>query len=298
MSLTIPRGFRRLPSLRSQVTETLVLAFREDTTELEDALRAEGFAPIVLRPEYSAVEMTYSRTIRCLLNHAAAWRRAAVGQGLTLVLEADFVPCRGFGDLPMPFDPTLHGSKAWAYLYTGGPRIFRQFADGTFQGHSATPVACVMSPQVAGWLCEYVPEELARHGDLTRYSLWDTQHQWYIMGKGAMCFMPWRSYGEHGGLANPEHRQAGTGLGNRKALLRWLGLGRNHHAEVLYGPLRFLPLYAQTSRWRYRRVRFEAKLTALAKLLVGRVVHLIERCSVRTRIRLYVACFVRLCSPY
>jgi hypothetical protein len=287
-----------LPPLRSYIAQTLIVAYREDTSTLEQALRSEGLDPIVLRPEYTPLELTYSRTIRCLLNHTAAWRRASEVEGYTLVMEADFVPCRGFSDLPMPFAPESQGSAAWAFLYAGGPRIFKRLHDGSMPGHSACPVACLISPQVGKWLCDYTREELVRHSDLTRYSLWDTQFQWHMMGKGATCFMPWRHYGEHGGISNPEHLKAGVGVAKRNPLFRWLGLGSNHHAEVLYAPLHFLPAYAKGSRSRLWRTRLEAKVTAVLKLTCGKVATPDRECSMGERLRLYFSCVVRLCSPY
>ena len=95
------------PRLRDSVAQTLILAYRENTSQLEQALQEEGFAPRVLRPKYTEKELSYSRTIRCLLNHDSAWTLASATDGLTLVMEADFVPCEGFGSLPLNFDPPL-----------------------------------------------------------------------------------------------------------------------------------------------------------------------------------------------
>ena len=286
------------PSLNSRIRQSFILAYKEDTAELQRALAEEGFSPRVLRPEYSATELGYSRTIRCLLNHAAAWRLAAVATGLSLIVEADFVPCQGFGTLPLPFDPDRYGAVAWAFLYAGGPRLLRAFPDGSLQGHAACPVAYVVSPRVAGWLADYARDELERQADLTAYSLWDTQFQWRMMGHGAICFMPYRQYGEHGGLPNPEHQRAGVGVAKRFKLLSFLGVGRNHHADVLWAPLKFLPPYACGSRGRFRRTRCEAKLLGWLKLLTGRCVMLLWPLSLRERCRLYLAGARRLCSRY
>jgi hypothetical protein len=286
------------PALRDVITQTIILAHKEDTTQLEQALRKEAFAPQVLRPTYTKQELAYSRTIRCLLNHNSAWTLAREAAGFTLVMEADFVPCVGFGALPLPFEPSACGGTAWAFLYAGGPRFFHTRSDGSLPGHSACPVAYVISPCVGGWLTDYTREEFIRNPDLTQYSLWDTQFQWHLMGKGATCFMPWRQYGEHGGLSNPEHQSAGIGVAKR---IRWLGrfgLGRNHHADVLYAPLQFLPLYAQGSHQRFRRTRFEAKLTGLLKLFSNRMAKPLQPLPFRERIRLYRTCLFRLCGPY
>ncbi|HWA85412.1 MAG TPA: hypothetical protein VG710_04255 [Opitutus sp.] len=288
----------RAPSLKSRINQSFIVAYKEDTTELQQALGQEGFSPRVLRPEYTATELTYSRTIRCLLNHASAWRLASAATGLSLIVEADFVPCEGFGALPLPFDPDRHGPGAWAFLYAGGPRLLRAFPDGFLQGHAACPVACVISPQVGAWLADYARDELQRQPDLTAYSLWDTQFQWRMMGHGAVCFMPFRQYGEHGGLPNPEHHRAGVGVAKRFKLLSAFGVGRNHHADVLWAPLKFLPAYARGSRGRFWRTRCEAKLLGWLKLLTGRCVMILWPLSLRERLRLYSAGARRLCSRY
>lgn len=284
------------PSLSVSVVQCVVVAYREDTAELERVLSREGFSPRVLRPAYTPEELGYSRTIRCLLNHATAWHLAAAAPGLTLITEADFVPCAGFGELPLPFDPVRHGEKAWAFLYAGGPRFFQILADGTLQGHAACPVAYVVSPTVARWLVDYVRDELQRQGDLTQYSLWDTQFQWHLMGRGALCFLPWRQYGEHGGAPNPEHQRAGVGVAKRLRPLGLLGLGRNHHADVLAAPLTFLPAYARGSRWRLWLTRAEAKTVGWLKLFTGRMVLIQSPKPWRERLRLHVACARRLVS--
>jgi hypothetical protein len=284
--------------VRSQVVRSLIIAYQEDTSGLERALAEEGLAPKVLRPTYTERELTYSRAIRCLLNHAAAWREARDPDGMTLIMEADFVPCTGFGRLPLPFDPQQQVDAAWAFLYTAGPRIFRCFPDGSLQGHSATPVAYVVTPRVACLLTDYVKEELARQGDLTRYSLWDTQFQWHIMGKGAACFMPYRSYGEHGGLPNAEHHREGIGVATRLRFLSRLGLGRNHHADALHGPLRFLPAYAAGNQGRFFLTRIEAKLTGWLKLLAGRVVAAEVSLPLNEQLRLRWMSLKRLCCFY
>lgn len=286
------------PPLRSEISQTIILAYTEMVAELQQALEQEGLRPQVMRPDYTPRELTYSRTIRCMLNHASAWQLASEVVGLTLIVEADFVPCEGFGALPLPFSPKLHGPAAWAFLYAGGPRLFRRFPDGSLQGHAACPVAYVVPPLVAGWLVEYARDELRRQNDPTVYSLWDTQFQWHMMGRGAICFMPFRQYGEHGGLPNPEHRREGVGVGNRWKLLRHLGVGRNHHADVLWSRLKFLPAYARGSRWRFVRTRFEAKLLGWLKLLSGRCVMPQRPLPLPGRLRLYLAGAQRLAGRH
>ena len=274
------------PSLGSLVTRTIILAYREDTTPLENALRAEGLNPVVQRRTYTPSEQTYSRTIRCLLNHADAWRAAADHNGYALILEADFVPCRRFASLPAPFDPARHGPLAWAFLYAGGPRFLHLLPGGFIQGHAACPVAILLSPGVARHLVDFAEELVRTTSDLTTYSLWDTIFQWHMMGMGATCFMPYRHYGEHGGIPNPEHNVSGAG---RFA---------NHHAECLQGPLAFLPAYARGSRAIYVRTRLLAKLVGLARVITRRVVDPNQPMPANERFHAYVMAFRRLLSFY
>lgn len=287
--------------MRMRVSKTFILAYQEDTRELERALAEEGMPAEVLRPTYSDEELSYSRAVRCLLNHASAWERAMSEPGLTLIMEADFVPCVGFADLPLPFDPDRYDGAAWGYLYTSGPRVFKVFDDGTMQGHSAGAVAYVVTPRVAGWLTDYVQRELTQDVDLAEYSLWDTKFQWYVMGRGGRCFMPYRSYGEHGGLGNPEHRQARTGLVNRVPWLGKLGLDLwFDRADALYAPLKFMPPHVSGSRRRLWRVRAQAKLVAWLRLVSGRTVAFQPSVplSRREKIQAYWACVRRLSGFY
>lgn len=286
------------PALKSIVREAIILAYKEDTSRLENAFRAEGLHPRVLRPSYSEQELNYSRTIRCLLNHGEAWRLSGMSEGYTLIVEADFVPCVGFGKLSLPFDPDARGAKAWAFLYTGGQRVLKRYEDGSLQGHAACPVAYVVSKTVGNLLCEYLKEELIRHKDLQQYSLWDTNFQWHLMGKGAACFMPWRQFGEHGGIPNPEHKSAGIGLSHRIPWLRHIGMAGNHHADVLAARLSFLPAYAKGSRLRFIKTRIEAKLIGFLKLCSGKMVMPPPPTPVLERVRLFLICLRRLASPY
>lgn len=279
------------PPLRSLVRRTIILAYREDTTELERCLAAEGFAPEIQRATYTPQEQTYSRTIRCLLNHLAAWRLAAATAGHTLVVEADFVPCRGLAALPAPFDPNRHGPLTWAFLYGGGPRFLRVEEGPFIMGHAACPVALLISPEVAVHLVAFAERIMRETPDLTAYSQWDTTFQWQIMGSGARCYVPLRHYGEHGGLPNPEHNAISAGLVAR------LGVLQNHHAECLAGPLAFLPPYARGSRLRFLRTRALAKLVGFGRLLSGRVVAL-ESSTVAQRRRAYWLALRRLISPF
>lgn len=282
-----------LPAVNKIADLAIILAYREDTTRLEEALRAEGFKVEVQRAVYSERELTYSRTIRCLLNHLAAWRRAAAREGCTVVVESDFVPCVGSGRAPAPFDPALHGPRAWAFLYGGGPRIIWAHTDGTLEGHAACPVATLISPGAATLLVRFGDEEVARC-DLAAHSMWDTIFQWWVMGWGGRCFMPRRHYGEHGGLVNPEHGVARVGWASRFPLLMRLPAFNNHHAECLLGPLHFQPPYARGSRLSFAFTRLVARLIGWARALRGRVSTPARELNFRDRWRCNIAAFSRL----
>lgn len=278
------------PALGKLIRRTIIVAYREDTTELEQAFAREGLSPEVQRPTYSETENTYSRTIRCLLNHLAAWRKATAADGYSCIVEADFVPCRGLSSLPAPFDPVRQGPLAWAFLYAGGPRFLGLEPGPCFRGHAACPVAILVSPAVAERLVQFAEKYLRETTDLTGYSLWDTIFQWHLVGMGARCYMPWRHYGEHGGMPNPEHGAAGGGLVAR------MGVLRNHHAECLMAPLAFLPPYAQGSRSRFWRTRLLAKLVGFGRACTGRVVALENSPSWSVRLRAHGYAFRRLLS--
>jgi hypothetical protein len=110
--------------------------------------------------------------------------------------------------------------------------------------------------------------------------------------------MPFHCYGEHGGLPNREHRAAGVGMSSRWDLARRLGLGRNHHADVLDAPLLFLPPYAQGSRFRYLRVRLEAKAAGLLRLVAGRTIAPNDPISWGSRLKIFGCALLRLATPY
>ena len=260
------------PELRKAITRAFIIAYREDTTRLENELGEQGIETCVLRQQHDASLSGYSPQMLCLLNHASAWERSSAEQGLTLFIEADFVPCRNFGHLPLPFDPSAQGELAWSYIYAGGPRIYECLPSGHFLAHACSSVAYVMPPAVARLGLAYVEELRVRHPDWKVYYPWDTEIQWHLMGKGARAFVPWRQLGEHGGLPNPEHARNYGGLGFfRRALARG-GIGINHRADALAAPLAFLPDYARGKRSALFKMRVEGRITGILRLLCGKMV--------------------------
>ena len=202
-------------------------------------LAGQGFDVRVQRGEYSDEETQYSRNCRCLINHAAAWRAIAAGiDELTIVVEADFVPCRRFANLPAPFPVCRRPLFAW--LYSAGSILYGIDQEGFPYGHGNTTVAYVLSRESAAALQDFYEEEIART-NLRNYTSWETRLGSFLRKrKGIRNHIPLRQFGEHGGLPNPEHKRAG--------LRDW------HQADMLAGPLAFQPLYAGNSRIRYRAV--------------------------------------------
>ena len=79
------------------------------------------------------------------------------------------------------------------------------------------------------------------------------------MGEGAEAYIPFRHYGEHGGLANPEHRQLGR-----------LSREGTHRADILAKRLRFMPDYAEGSYVKFFNERCKNRILGWARLLSGR----------------------------
>src|SRR5216683_4370887 len=92
-------------SLRLASPGVLIVAHKDDTGPLRNALVEEGFGVDEVRGPYTPEQMTYSRVMQALVNHANAWRIAASRALPTIVMEPDFVPVKGFGDLPVPVPP-------------------------------------------------------------------------------------------------------------------------------------------------------------------------------------------------
>ena len=242
--------------LNQIVEHVYVVAHNEDVSNLEKALATEKFLSTVVRGPYTDQEKTFSLQMRCLVNHKNVWERAATHKGFIIVVEADFVPVKGFGQLPVPFDPYFH-PDAFGYLYAGGPVLYHIDELGFSYGHACTTVAYLIGPRAAAALLQFFEEEMSK-GDLGCYRAWDTyisiKLRWE---KGIRCYLPYRQYGEHGGVANPEH-----GMNNIRT---W------HQADILYGPLYFLPDYARGSVMRYKLIRIRGYLRGWYRLLVGKL---------------------------
>ncbi|MGK7890649.1 MAG: LPS biosynthesis glycosyltransferase [Leptolyngbyaceae cyanobacterium] len=265
-------SFTPIP-LHCQVTQTLIVAYKEETQHLETALEHESLKSEVLRQVHQPHYQQYARSYLAMLNHCEAWKRASQVKGLTLVVEADFVPVRGMGMLPLPIPPD-HPNMGIAWLYTCAPQLYSVSEEGYAQGFSTAMVAYLITPEGAIALLELAGQIHQSPGPHTYYC-WDSKICDFLRDRQLETFIPLRNYGEHGGLPNPEHRQH--------------GLSVTHRADVLYGPLAFMPLYAQPKpspspfslkSWlvhignyiRFVGTRLRARIKGLGRLLLGKFV--------------------------
>jgi hypothetical protein len=238
-------------SLTASLSQTILLAHKENTDRLALALTTAGLPPTIQRqadrPDYAP----YANIYRCLLNHHQAWQQAAQNDQPTLILEADFVPVQNIGTLPLPFDPTnLRTGITW--LYTCAPQIYSITPQGHADGFSTSLVAYILTPQSATALLPFLDHITTTQG--TGYYNFDSDLDRYLRDRQFTNYIPYRNYGEHGGKANPEHCKNGmTGI---------------HRADTLYGPLAFPPDYSLQEPT--LNARFNARLRGLGRLATGR----------------------------
>jgi hypothetical protein len=251
------------------IAQTFVIAYREPTEQLSEVLSQAGFDCSVLRQVHQPGYETYSPSFLCLLNHRSAWELALRSEKPTLIVEADFVPVKNLSDLPPPFDPT-DSQLGIAWLYTCAAQVY-SLSDGPnksgnndklprhisfAQGYSTSMVAYVITSQSARLLID-LAAEVEKDPGPRGYSPWDSGIEYYLRDRGLHNYVPFRNYGEHGGLPNPEHRQ------NK--------LSKAHRADVLYGPLAFAPMYAtvngSVNRWQWLKGRAYGRIKGLGRLL-------------------------------
>lgn len=242
-------------SLRESCSGVLIVTYKEDTRALREALAAEGLPAEEVRGPYTDEQLRYSAVMQALVNHANAWRIAAGRSAPTIVVEPDFVPVKGFGDLAVPVPPGKE-EESLAYLYSVGPEIWDLATPNVARAHCGSVVAVVIPPKVARLLLDFFEEEVAANAAGV-YRPWDSGLGYWLLERHVESYMPYRHYGEHGGLGNPEHAR--------------FGLGRNHRADALCGRLAFLPIYANGSRIRFWRGRIVGRLWGMLRLLTGRL---------------------------
>lgn len=254
------------PPLVESIAQVFILAHKESTELLETALDREGFTCEVLRQQHQPEYRDYSRSYLCLLNHIQAWQRATqienqTGQ-LTLIVEADFVPVVGMGKLPLPCNPN-QPNLGITWLYTCAPQVYSVSLEGFAEGFSTSMVAYLVTPHTAQCLLDLAEEIRCKFG-ATTYTTWDSEIDSFLRDRHLKNYIPFRNYGEHGGRPNPEHRQN--------------GLAAPHRADVLYGQLAFMPLYAieqnKPNYFKYFSTRLYARMKGMARLAMGKFLRL------------------------
>lgn len=260
-------------SLSNYIHKALIIAYKEDTSQLEACLTEQGFNCAVMRQKHQPEHQNFSSSYLCLLNHLRAWQSAAASEQTTLIVEADFVPVKGLGHLPLPYDPA-RPNVGLAWLYTCAPQIYSVTAAGHAIGYSTSMVAYLVTPAAARYLQVFADKIMSTLAP-TQYSSWDSSIEAFLRQQKLDCFVPWRNYGEHGGRPNVEHRQA--------------GLSAAHRADVLYGPLAFMPPYATTSYVAALQVfttRLKARSKGMARLFLGKYVRwkIVRKSSTRWRL--------------
>ncbi len=256
--MRMPNAADSSKTLRDGIDRTFVIAYREDTTMLASILQREQLSFEILRQGEGEIPAHFSRSYACLMNHCKAWRQVIASGKAALIMEADFVPVNGMADLPMPCDLT-DDRTALAWLYTCAPQLYYVTAEGFAEGFSVSTVAYVVTPVAAIALLELAEQIRLDYGE-SDYSPWDSQIEGFLRSRSLRCYIPFRNYGEHGGIPNPEHAQ------NRD---RWRQLSSCHRADRLYGELAFLPAYA-TNIWEFRQARLYARMKGLGRLVLGK----------------------------
>lgn len=277
-----------MPKLIDSLEKVVIVAYREDTQQLEDFFRQESLICEVNRQQDTPAAQHYAAIHRCMLNHAEVWKKAATYRKPTLIVEADFVPVRHLGTLPLPFDAD-QTNVGMAWVYTCAPQLYSVSPEGFLEGFSTALVAYIVTPQGAQALCDFVPEITAKHG--TGYYNFDSDIDKFLRQRGFKNYIPFRNYGEHGGKSNPEHRRN--------------GMSGIHRADVLYHPLAFLPIYATADRshpldraWTFFTARLQARIKGLGRLLLGKFLRpKVVRLS-RTPLRLLRSALLRQLTPH
>ncbi len=249
------RGNGPAQALRVASSGVIIVAHKEDTARLRNAFETEGFAVDEVRGPYTSEQSAFAGVMQALVNHANAWRIAATRDQPTIVVEPDFVPVKGFGGLPVPV-PRDKFSNSLAYLYSTGPEIWDLATANVARGHSGGAVALLIPPKVATLLLQFFDEELKANLS-GKYSPWDSAMGYWLKERGIESYIPYRHYGEHGGLGNPEHAK--------------FGLPRTPRADALLGRLAFMPIYARGSALRYFKTRVWARIWGVLRLLRGRL---------------------------
>ncbi len=243
------------------IGRVFIIAYKESTELLEKFLIEEGFNCTVLRQEDREEFKNLSPSYLCMMNHKQAWEKAMQSEKPSIIVEADFVPVLKFGKLPLPFAANQN-DVGICWLYNCAAQVYSVSDLGYAEGFSTSMVAYIITPQSASFLIDLAKEVIEKIGDKT-YSTWDSNVDSFLRARKMKNFIPFRNYGEHGGLPNLEHFQN--------------GLSKTHRADVFYGKLAFMPLYAShinKDKIKFFYIRFYARLKGIARLLTGRFLRL------------------------
>ena len=243
--------------LSDRVGKTFIIAYKEDTNELESVLKREGLDALVMRQKHLSEYKEYSPSYLCLLNHKSVWEIAKNETKPTLIVEADFVPVIGLGKLLFPFD-TEQSDVGVCWIYNCASQLYSVTPEGYGEGFSASTVAYIVTPKAAERLLELEAQKRENPGP-KNYSSWDSELDNFLRHRGFKNYIVFRNYGEHGGKPNLEHHQR--------------GLSKVHRADVLYGKLAFMPLYVETEKkaWlQFFSARFYARLKGIGRLVLGK----------------------------
>ena len=185
------------PRLCDFAPRAYVIAYKEDTDTLCGTLTDQGFDCQLLRQAPNPDYRGYSPSYLCLLNHTRAWRDIIDRQQTAAIFEADFVPVKRMGRLPVPCDlkPSRPGAGAEsetpqpidtlgvAWLYTCAPQVYSVSAAGKAIGYSASTVAYLVSPKAAEVLLEHA-ESIRQNPGPTSYSSWDSEMESKLRASG------------------------------------------------------------------------------------------------------------------
>ncbi len=249
-----PMSINQKWALKDVISSTIVIAHKEDTSNLERFFAVNSASHEIQIFDYSPDQIDYPSIVKCFINHRLAWEKASKRDAWTLIVEADFVPIKDLFEQPV-FWPH-QDANSYGYLYHNSPRII-SFAGEYIRAHSAGCVAYVINRHVAKILLEFYDDEKEKR-DFTKYFTFDVHLQWYCMGRGVKAYISEKQLGEHGGFVSPGH------VDNK--IPRF---GR-HRADRLAGDLAFEPLYTKGSNAVFVRERLYGYSIGLARLVAGR----------------------------
>ncbi|MGB5771412.1 MAG: LPS biosynthesis glycosyltransferase, partial [Crocosphaera sp.] len=133
--------------------------------------------------------------------------------------------------------------------------IYSVSEKGYASGYSTSMVAYLISPQSAKFLIDFSEQITEKYGSIN-YSSWDSEIDGFLRSHHFKNYIPFRNYGEHGGIPNPEHGKN--------------GLSSTHRADVLYRKLGFMPTYAAESYLKFYLTRSYSRLKGIGRLFVGK----------------------------